>query len=128
MKVSEIMNSELLTVRPDMKVGALEELIADKNVGGIPVVSEDGELRGLISKTDLIRLHARGHNVSSGSTQVWEIMMTDVMTVSPEDDVRDAARIMVENHFHRALVCRGEALVGIVSSFDMMKLVANGSV
>ena len=128
MKVSEIMNSKLLTVRPDMKVGDVEELFADKNVGGIPVVSEEGELRGLISKTDLIRLHARGHNVSSGDTRVWEIMITDLLTISPDDNVREAARIMVENHFHRALVCRGETLVGIVSSFDMMKLVANGNV
>ena len=56
--VREIMRTELVTVVPDMSVHDLARLLADKQISGAPVVDVDGEVRGVVSMTDVIRLAA----------------------------------------------------------------------
>ena len=54
--VREIMRTELVTVGPDMSVHDLARLLADNEISGAPVVDADGEVLGVVSMTDIIRL------------------------------------------------------------------------
>ena len=73
--VREIMQTELVTVVPDMSVHDLAGLLADKKISGAPVVDVDGEVLGVVSMTDVIRLAAN------------------------ETDIRLAPRPLVEGEF-----------------------------
>lgn len=59
--------------------------------------------------------------------QVSDIMITHVITVAPDADIRDAARLMVDHHVHRVLVVEGDAVCGILSTIDLVRLVARQS-
>ena len=56
--VREIMRTDLVTVAPDMSVHDLARLLADHEITGAPVVDVDGEVLGVVSMTDVIRLAA----------------------------------------------------------------------
>ena len=56
--VREIMRTELVTVVPDMSVYDLAKLLSDEEISGAPVVDVDGEVLGVVSMTDVIRLAA----------------------------------------------------------------------
>ena len=56
--VREIMQTELVTVVPDMSVYDLSKLLTEENVSGAPVVDLDGEVLGVVSMTDVVRLAA----------------------------------------------------------------------
>jgi CBS domain-containing protein len=56
--------------------------------------------------------------------RVGDIMVTDVLTVAPDADIRDAARVMVDHHVHRVLVVEGDVVRGILSATDLVRLVA----
>jgi CBS domain-containing protein len=57
---------------------------------------------------------------------VEEVMSRDVVTVSPGTPVTEAARLMLDHHIHRVLVVDGDDLVGVMSAFDFVRLVAEG--
>ena len=55
MLIREIMQTELITIDPEMSILAVEELLTERRIGGAPVVSSSGELLGVVSKTDLLQ-------------------------------------------------------------------------
>lgn len=57
---------------------------------------------------------------------VREAMAASPVSVSPDTPVRDIARAMASQHLHRALVVEGDKLVGLISSLDIVQLVADG--
>ena len=56
--------------------------------------------------------------------RVGDIMVTHVITVAPDADIRDAARLMIDHHVHRVLVVEGTSVRGILSTTDLVRLVA----
>ncbi|NIP57539.1 MAG: CBS domain-containing protein [Gemmatimonadetes bacterium] len=62
--VSDLMATELVTVRPDMTVAELLELLDEKEITGVPVVASDGAVEGVVSLTDVAR--AAGLEASTG--------------------------------------------------------------
>jgi len=61
-----------------------------------------------------------------GSDSVGDWMSEGVVTVSPNDPLKRVCETMVEGHFHRVCVTEGDKLVGIVTSFDVVRTVAEG--
>lgn len=59
--------------------------------------------------------------------RVGDIMITHVITVAPDADIRDAARLMIKHHVHRVLVVEDGAVRGILSTTDLVRLVATQS-
>ena len=83
-KVKEIMTTDLITITPDIDVVYAFEKLMEHKISAMPVVS-DGKMVGIITATDL------GHNLILDKyelgTQVEEIMVKDVVSVSPEDTI-----------------------------------------
>ncbi len=118
MRVEEIMT-------PNPKIATLEStleevasMMRDEDVGAIPVMDED-ELAGIITDRDIVvRCIAEGKE--PGDTTVEDILSEDLKTVSPDDDVQDAARIMAEVQVRRLPVVDEDGkLVGMVSIGDI---------
>lgn len=111
--------STLATAAPTATVAELLGLLAQYNVGALPVV--DGEqLVGIVSERDVVRqLHERGHDLLEAT--VGDIMSADVVTCSPRDRAADLARIMTDRRIRHLPVCDERGLIGIVSIGDLVK-------
>ena len=106
------------SVTPNSSVFDAIKLMAEKNIGAVLVIS--GEmLAGVFSERDYTRKIAL-HGKSSRETQVWEIMSTELITVTPEDTVEDCLRLMTDKRLRHLPVLNGTQVVGIISIGDLV--------
>jgi len=128
MKAADVMQKGVLCVSPELSAGDFEEFLTSEDISGAPVIDGDGTLVGIATKTDLVRnymeeVRSQLTEIDSGFT-VEEIMTTDTVCVSPKDDIKSVAARMVDAHVHRVLVQEDGELLGIITSFDLLKLYA----
>jgi len=110
----------LVTSRPEDTVEAAAVLLSAKNIGALPVRDQNGKLVGVISERDIVR----GFAQQGGRFQklkVEDLMTRKVITCSPDDDVKDAMRLMRDRHIRHLPVVEGGELCGIISSRDVME-------
>ncbi len=131
-----------LAVAPSTPLTEIRELLVRHQVSGAPVVNEKGELAGVISQSDLVRVvvgdllepesdclielfnEERSQVDPLAGKTAGEIMSVFVIKVSPSDPVSAVARTMVASHIHRVIVTDGNKPVGIISSIDLIALLA----
>ena len=97
------------------------QLMADKHVGALPV-TRNGELAGVISERDYARkviLLGR----SSAETPVWQIMSSPVVTVAPDQDVRQCMQLMTHKRIRHLPVIEHGRMVGVISIGDLVRAV-----
>jgi CBS domain-containing protein len=85
-------------------------------VSAVPIVSTDGEPLGIVSATDLLP-------ELNESTPVGKLMTQKVYTIPKYEEVSIAARMMRNHRIHRVVVTHEKKVVGIISAFDLLKLV-----
>jgi CBS domain-containing protein len=113
--------SALWSITPDATVFEAIKLMAEKNVGALPVISNN-RLVGIVSERDYSRkVILQGK--SSKETSVKEIMTEDFITAHPGDRVADCMRIMTDKRVRHLPVMDGTDLVGILSIGDLVKWV-----
>jgi CBS domain-containing protein len=112
-------SSTVWTVRPDSTVYDAIKLMADKNVGALPVVQND-KLVGIISERDYTRkviLQGR----SSKETPVSEIMSTDLVLTHPNESLTGCMHVMTDKRVRHLPVLENGKLIGILSIGDALK-------
>ena len=110
--------SAVWSVSPDTTVFNAIKLLADKNIGALPVLS-GGSLVGIITERDYTRKVAL-QGKSSKDTQVREIMSNQVVCVSPEESIEECMRLMTENRVRHLPVVEQAKLLGIISIGDLV--------
>jgi len=114
--VSDILKakgSDLCTISPTATVYVSLQLMADKDVGAILIV-EDGKLIGIFTERDYSRkVILKGK--SSLTTPIKELMVRDILYVSPSDTIDDCMAIMTEKQIRHLPVMQEGELVGLVS-------------
>ena len=138
MKVGEVMQPNLIVIHEEATVQELVDLLAKKEISGVPVVNADEKLVGVVSLSDLARAvsaksvseHEYYVNPSWGTTdltsiepgdqRVSEIMTKLVLDVQAEDDLVRVADMMVNFGVHRIIVTRENSPVGVVTAIDMV--------
>lgn len=143
------MTANVISVPFDMDLRNLAKLFIEKKITGAPVVDGMGDLIGVISESDLVaynltrddelvmdstfyetaRIEAhripRGYQIEDVNTrEVSEIMTPVVHSVTEDATLEDVARLMTDNHIHRAIVRRGEKPVGVISALDLLRAFA----
>lgn len=122
MKVSEILKikgNALYTVPPETGLLDAINLMTEKDIGSL-VVMNDGSLVGLLTFREVIRaVHANQGSV--GQDTVGEHMAREVLTMSPDTDVNDIRRLMLERHARYVPVMDGKVLLGVMSFYDVAK-------
>ena len=111
--------SAVWSIAPNSLISDAIQLMADKNVGALPVV-ENGQLVGMLSERDYTRKVAL-KGKSSKDTPVREIMTKDVVTVTEADTIRECMRVMTDSHIRHLPVMEGIKIVGLVSLGDLVK-------
>lgn len=120
MKVSELMNSNVVCLSPDDTTTHAACLLARHNIGVLPVVTPDGRLRGIVTDRDIV-LRCVASESQPEDTYVREIMTRGITTISPEDDIRAAVHLMSTEQVRRLPVIDDGRVVGMISLADMAR-------
>jgi acetoin utilization protein AcuB len=130
MLVRERMSTQPVTIRTDTSITEALRTMREKQVRRLPVLDEEGTLAGIVSEKDL--LYASPSPASSLSIYemhymlsqllVTELMSRDVITVTPDTPLEEAALLMVNNTIGGLPVVEGDKLVGIITETDIFKV------
>src|SRR5882757_141914 len=147
--VRDVMSTPVWTLRPDEKVEHAADVLADKKVGGLPVVDDQGTLLGILRDDDLIASEARVHVPTfinflglgmafpgemkhlekelkkiAGAT-VRDVMQTEPPTATPHETLEDVATLMHDRGVNSVPVVDDDhKVVGIVARADIVRFIA----
>jgi CBS domain-containing protein len=142
--VGELMNPDVVALRPETTLHEAQELLARRSVSGAPVVDATGRVLGVVSQSDLARRIAHPDTAAEsgrfytsdadfedlGDTPVpaaagcvAELMTRRVHHVARDTGVAVAANVMRERRIHRLLVTERGVLVGVVTALDLLRVV-----
>ncbi len=130
--VTKIMTKDLITVHDGEPVSRLRQIFEQDNIHHIPVVSGE-RLIGIVSWNDFMRVSfgefgnqdAKGLDAMLDHTyKIREVMRQNPLTMPATGTIRDAAKALGSNGFHSLPVVEGEKLVGLVTSTDLIKYLA----
>ncbi|MBC6400218.1 MAG: CBS domain-containing protein [Ekhidna sp.] len=128
LKVADYMARKLVTFNPDQPMFEVVGALMKNKISGGPVVDENGDLVGIISEGDCLKEVVKGKydNIPIFSGLVSEHMARKVITVNPDLNIFEAARMFLQMRFRRfPVVDREGRLVGQISQKDIMKAVLN---
>jgi len=121
-RVEDYMTKEVVFANLTESLQSAAAKMAERDIGSIVVV-EEGKPVGIVTERDFVRrVAALGKD--SRTLTVTDIMSTPLVTVGPECDINTAAKIMTDNNIKRLPVVEGERLIGIITSFDIAKVIA----
>lgn len=124
MKVSEILQVKgniLFTVNPESALNDAVNTMAENDIGSL-VVMEFGDLVGMLTFREVIKaLHANQGALGSGT--VRKHMDDHPITVTPDTEVNEVRRIMLEKHARYVPVMNAKVLMGVISFYDVAKAV-----
>lgn len=127
MLVKSRMSKYPLTIDPDESLTDAHQYMVKQKVRHLPVVKPGGKMVGLIAEEDLLKAEPS----SATSLNVWEIqslllkvkvkavMVKDVVTISEDTPIEEAAHLMLENKIGSLPVLRDDELVGIITESDI---------
>ena len=140
----DVMETEVVTLRPDVSLFDAWTILFQQKISGAPVVGSSNRLLGVISQTDLLSeayvdsvegIIKNGYYIGApfwdneicesavnklNSIRVREVMNSKVVQVAPEDGIAAVAVEMRRHHIHRVIVTEQEQVVGIISALDLL--------
>jgi CBS domain-containing protein len=148
MQAKDIMTRNVATVPPDESILGAAKLMTDKRLSGLPVVTSDGQIVGILTASDLLhrvefggerrpswfasffarpeelaRQYAKDHG-----RKVHEVMSRHIVSVLEETSLGEVADVLDANGLKRVPVIRDGALVGIISRGDLVRALSKLSV
>lgn len=131
--VKELMTANPVSLTTQMKVSEAAELLRENHFHHLPVTTNN-ILVGMFTKTDLISVdYSKALNQDpraimahlDATTNIGELMTTELVTIDAQDTVRDAAKKLCDGHFHALpVVGQGNSLLGILTSSDLLRFLA----
>lgn len=120
-QVKDLMTKFVVTATVEQTVAELRRLITLHNIGALPILEkgEKSTVAGIVTDSDL-------RNVKDPSLQAKAVMSSVLHFISPNASAAAAAKLMLQYSIHHLLVKDKEELVGIISSMDLLTMVAGG--
>ena len=146
MLVRDVMDDDPVAVRPETPVEEVVRVLRDHELPGVPVVNEGGRCIGIVTEDDLVITDEHGEDLhvphyielfggivflepmrrfearlrKATAATAGDLMTEDPVTVAPDADVREAARLIVEKGHNRLPVVDHGRLVGVVTRVDVL--------
>lgn len=141
MRVRDVMTANVITVDPETPLKEVIDALLDNDVSALPVIDVSGALAGIVTEADVMAREAYGPGRRrplrllasyfagrdpgnlrrAGGETAGEIMSPRVVTADPDEDVKVAARRMLEHDVKRLVVVDEHRVVGIVSRPDVLR-------
>jgi CBS domain-containing protein len=120
-KVRDIMVSPVITVDANTSVEEVCKIMGEKHIGSV-IVTESGKPAGIFTERDLLtKILAKDPNLLKG--RVKDFMSSPLTVITPDFELREAARIMTQLKIRRLPVVQEGQLLGIVTSADIIKAI-----
>ena len=128
MRCQEIMSKNPATVQMNASVQEVARLMADKDIGFVPIVDQSGIAVGTVTDRDIaIRVVAKG--LDPKSAKLKDFGGNEVVCCRPEDDVDRARELMQQRKVQRILICDAQKKpVGVISLQDLAQSESEGEV
>jgi CBS domain-containing protein len=143
MKAQDIMTVDIVTARPEMTVHDIATLMTRKHISGLPIVSKDGDVLGIISESDLIHRTELGTSDAPRTLSLFigdtsaaqdfakahgktahDVMSRPVVSVHCDSDLNEVAEILDRRRVKRVPVLKDGKLVGIIARSDLIRALA----
>ena len=144
MLAKDVMKTELVTLSADTHVKEIAKLMLAHDISGLPVVSQQGEVLGVVSELDLMRKHIKPNDLSIW-TMIWgmdadktkkyqdalrkylgktaeDVMTAPALTVDAEETLETVGNLMFNKQIKRVFVTKDEKLAGVISRSAFTKL------
>jgi len=115
--VREVMSEDLNYASREDSVCEIAKTLKKGDRGSV-IIKDDDEIEGIITNSDIVNEFV----VDGKGNKAKEILTEDMVTISPDMDIEDAARVMVKEGIERLVVMEGDKLVGIISQHDIMQV------
>ena len=148
--VRDVMQTDPITVPPEMELRDLVELFVNERLAAAPVVDTAGKLRGMVSERDIVLQEVEGdvhfpyfvpildglvfvepfgayeeQMQKAFAATVGDLMTREVRTIAPDDTIHEAAKKMAKHDISRLAVVEGGKLVGVISRADVVRALAH---
>ncbi|MDR5683186.1 MAG: CBS domain-containing protein [Armatimonadota bacterium] len=133
----DVMSAPVITIDPQASVKEAAERLITHHISGMPVLTADGQLVGIVTEADLLHkesgpqgggllafVRGSGEARKAEGLVVADVMTARVVTVTEETPVREIARLMTRHKINRVPVVRDGRVVGIVSRADVLRALA----
>jgi len=143
-KVADVMTREVITVTPETPLRELASILSDKNINGVPVVDDKGNVLGVVCESDLVNQnrplhiptvfvildsviplespwHLQKEFKRIAATTVGDIYTRPAVCVGPDTDLSEIAQIMSKRKLYTLPVCEGGKLVGVIGKADVIR-------
>ncbi len=149
LRAKDIMTPHIKSVPQTWTMQRFASFLSDNNISGSPVANDKGDLIGIATLKDIAdfhlnsvsenyedqlteeeRLEARRlrmmmfEGLSKLPVEVGDIMTPIIFSVDEESKIVDVAKLMMKEHLHRIFVKKGKALSGIITTYDLLRVIA----
>ncbi len=143
-KVADVMTRDVITVTPETLLRELATILSEKHINGVPVVDDKGNVLGVVCESDLVNQNKPLHIPTVfvildsvipmenpwryqkefkrlAATTVGDIYSKPAISINPDTDLSEVARIMSERRLYTLPVIAGGKLVGVVGKADVIR-------
>ena len=124
-RAKNVMSRKITTVTEGVHIKHVMRLLAEKKITGVPVVSEDMHLLGIITEKDILKALLYGKDVKSKTA--GELMTSHLITFEEDEDLMTIFRTLVEGNFRRVPILSDGKLTGIISRRDIINYLSKRS-
>lgn len=146
----DIMTPHVKSVPASWTMQQFARFLATNSISGSPVVNDRGEIVGIATLSDIADFHLNTvtqdyerrmtpeelqearrlrqfifEEMQKVPVEVRDIMTPIVFAVQEETPIQEIARLMMKEHLHRIFVKRADKVIGIITSYDMLKVIAD---
>jgi len=114
--VKDIMSKNSISISAHRSIGHARTLIQNNHISILPVIDKDDFVVGVLSPKDFI-------NELDNESTVNKVMSEKVFSIPQYEKVQIAARMMRNHKIHHLMVTHEKKLIGVISSYDLLKLV-----
>tara|TARA_B100000780_G_scaffold274046_1_gene238501 strand:- start:112 stop:567 length:456 start_codon:yes stop_codon:yes gene_type:complete len=120
---SDYMTTNVITFKADQEITDVIETIIQRKISGAPVVNNKGEIKGIITEKDCLRViyDEKYHNLFPNQGKVINYMSKKVITVDFNIKINELASLFMKSNFRRYPVLRNGKMVGVISRRDVLK-------
>jgi len=124
-RAKSIMSRKIMTVTKDANVRDVMKLLSENRVTGLPVVSEDMALLGIVTEKDILEVLLYGKDVKFKTA--GDLMTADIVSFEEDEDLMIIFRTLVEDNFRRVPILSDGKLTGIISRRDLINFLSERS-
>ena len=118
----DVMSKRVATVSAEANIKEVIRLLVENKVTGLPVVSENGGLLGIVTEKDILRMLLYDRDVKEKTAA--DLMTTEIISFDENEDLMKIFKSLVESDFRRVPILSEGKLAGIISRTDIIKFLS----